>query len=94
VTVVGDWLTSSGAGAYLAVPRSIMEAMPADWQERMVEVLRELDVAYTWRPPEGSGVRYWCMLKNAQGRIVHDPLMAYINPDRAHIAALKARRHD
>jgi hypothetical protein len=31
---------------YLTLPRSIMQAMPGDWQERMVTCLQELDAAF------------------------------------------------
>ena len=71
---------------YLTVPRSIMEAMPEEWQQRMVVCLRELDDAFDWRPKAG---RYWVHLKNAAGKYGHDPLMEYRRPDHAYIKSLQ-----
>ena len=71
---------------YLTVPRSIMEAMPHEWQERMVACLEQLDGRFNWRPEEG---RYWCRLKDDQGRFADDPLMEYRRPDRGYIASLR-----
>jgi hypothetical protein len=59
---------------YLTIPRSVLQSMPAEWQERFVRCLEELDEAIDWRPEEG---RYWVRLKDARGRFVEDPLMDY-----------------
>lgn len=71
---------------YLTVPRSIMEAMPHEWQERMVKCLEELDGTFNWRPNKG---RYWCRLKDEKGRYVYDPLMMYRHPDKKYIESLR-----
>ena len=65
---------------YLTIPRSVLEAMPDEWQERLVACLRELDDTMDWRP---SGGRYWVQLKDAQGRYVHDRFMEYRHPGPA-----------
>lgn len=70
---------------YLTVPRSVMEAMPEEWQKKMVKLLNELDETYDWRPDKG---RYWCRLKDDNGRFVHDPLMEYRRPDRDYIKSI------
>jgi hypothetical protein len=59
---------------YLTIPRSILQSMPQEWQERFVKCLEELDETFDWRPSEG---RYWVTLKDGNGRYVHDPLMEY-----------------
>jgi len=64
---------------YLTVPRSVMQAMPREWQIRMAECLRELDNTIDWRPQKGS---YWVKLKDDKGRYVEDPLMNYRRPNR------------
>ena len=74
---------------YLTIPRSIMEAMPAEWQERMVACLRELDDTFDWRPAEG---RYWCRLKDSKGRYAPDPLIEYRHPDRVYIESVRYLR--
>lgn len=73
---------------YLTVPRSLLEAMPEEWQERFVRCLEELDAEFDWRPEEG---RYWCHLKDGEGRFVVDPLREYRRPDYRYIASI--RRH-
>lgn len=71
---------------YLTVPRSVMEAMPDEWQERMVACLNELDDTFDWRPGEG---RYWVQLKNGRGRYARDRLIEYHHPDGAYIESLR-----
>ena len=59
---------------YLTIPRSVLQSMPDEWQDRFVRCLEELDATIDWRPPEG---RYWVQLKDRKGRYIHDPLMDY-----------------
>jgi hypothetical protein len=59
---------------YLTIPRSVLQSMPGEWQERFVKCLEELDEAIDWRPARG---RYWVQLKDEKGRYLHDPLMDY-----------------
>jgi hypothetical protein len=59
---------------YLTLPRSLLQSMPVEWQERFVRCLEELDEMYDWRPNQG---RYWVRLKDGEGKFVHDPLMDY-----------------
>jgi hypothetical protein len=79
------WFNLSYA-QYLTIPRSIMEAMPQEWQSKMANLLNELDSTYDWRPTEG---RYWVKLKDGKGRYVSDPLMQYRHPDTSYIKSLK-----
>jgi hypothetical protein len=67
---------------YLTIPRSVMQAMPHEWQVRMAECLQQLDNTIDWRPKEG---RYWVKLKDGNGRYVHDPLMNYRHPEKGAI---------
>lgn len=59
---------------YLTIPRSVLQSMPTNWQAHMVACLEELDATIDWRPREG---RYWVELRDARGRICHDPLKDY-----------------
>lgn len=59
---------------YLTIPRSVLQSMPAEWQERFVECLKELDETIDWRPQEGC---YWVRLKDSRGRFARDPLGDY-----------------
>lgn len=74
---------------YLTVPRSILEAMPPEWQERLVRCMEELGEEFDWAPEEG---RYWCRLKDDQGRFVRDPLMEYRRPDYGYIESIRRQR--
>jgi hypothetical protein len=71
---------------YLTVPRSIMEAMPLEWQDRMVACLQELDATFDWRPEEG---RYWVELRTANERYARDPLREYRHPDHEYIESIR-----
>lgn len=70
---VHHWFELSYA-QYLTIPRSVLQAMPLEWQRRFVECLEQLDDAIDWRPAEG---RYWVKLKDAKGRYKSDPLADY-----------------
>jgi hypothetical protein len=70
---IHEWFELSYA-QYLTVPRSVLQSMSVEWQERFSQCLRELDDMIDWRPAEG---RYWVQLKDDRGRFVHDHLMDY-----------------
>lgn len=59
---------------YLTIPRSVLQSMPDEWQDRFVTCLEELDQAIDWRPRSG---RYWVQLKDGKGRYVEDEFMDY-----------------
>lgn len=71
---------------YLTIPRSVLQSMPIEWQERFARCLYELDAKFDWRPPEG---RYWCRLKDSHGHFVHDPLMEYRHPNEVYIESIR-----
>ncbi len=64
---------------YLTIPRSVLQAMPVEWQRRFTACLEALDETYDWHPSEG---RYWVQLKDDQGRYVSDVLMDYRHPEK------------
>ena len=70
---VSGWFELTYA-KYLTIPRSILQSMPVEWQERFAACLRELDDTLPWRPTEG---RYWVTLKDGKGRYVADPFNDY-----------------
>lgn len=65
--------------------------MSEEWQDKLSTLLEELDETIDWRPSEG---RYWCRLKNNQGRFVADPLMNYRHPDQNYIESLKYKQNE
>lgn len=70
---IHEWFELSYA-QYLTVPRSVLQSMPKEWQDRFVKCLVELDKKIDWRPREG---RYWVKLKDDKGINIHDSLMDY-----------------
>lgn len=82
---IHEWFELSYA-QYLTVPRSIMEAMPVEWQRQMTQLLTELDDTFNWRPNEG---RYWVELRDANGRYRVDPLREYRHPDWDYIESIQ-----
>jgi hypothetical protein len=83
---VHEWCELTYA-QYVTIPRSILEAMPVEWQRRFVECMRELDATFDWRPREG---RYWVTLKGDKGHYLRDRLMEYRHPNREYIEGLRA----
>ena len=60
---------------YHTLPRSLMEAMPPDWQQRFVELMDEMAEEF----PNFEGDYMVKLRKN--GRFIPDPLSAYRRPD-------------
>ena len=50
---------------FLTIPRLVMRSMPIEWQNKMAELLFEMDATFDWRPHEG---RYWVSLRGDDGR--------------------------
>lgn len=71
---VHEWFELSYA-KYLTIPRSLLQSMPVEWQERFTRCLRELDDALPWRPRPGD--RYWVTLKDQHGHRMDDPFDEY-----------------
>lgn len=59
---------------YLTIPRTALQSMPLEWQDRFVRCLNELDVTLDWLP---KGGQYWVKLKDGKGRYMSDPLCDY-----------------
>lgn len=69
-----DWFELTYA-QYLTVPRSLLQAMPEEWQAKFVALLEEFEGQFPdWRPTEG---RYWVTLKDRKGRFTRDPFADY-----------------
>lgn len=60
---------------YLTIPRSVIQEMPREWQDKFAGLLFELDYTFDWRP---ENVTYWCVLRNREtGRYESDILCNY-----------------
>lgn len=50
---IHEWFGLSYA-QYLTIPRTVLQSMPEDWQERFVKCLDELDESIHWMPEIGD----------------------------------------
>ena len=81
---VHGWFELSYA-SYLVLPRSLMQAMPADWQHQFVRLLEDMQASF--RQPNDH---YTVLLRGERGRFVPDPFRHYRYPDSGAIE--EARR--
>lgn len=82
-----EWFELSYA-SYLTVPRSLIQEMPVEWQERLRRCLEEMEETFTRWPLEGAPeVR----LRDLRGRFVRDPLRDYRHPDDDAIESIRKR---
>jgi hypothetical protein len=56
---------------YIAIPRTVLQSMPVEWQVRFVECMTELDELIDWRQ------NYYVYLRDDKGRFTSDPLADY-----------------
>lgn len=63
--------------SYLVLPRSLMEGMPHEWQQRMVALLQEARDTYA---TDAISDNYTVHLRDEQGRFRLDPLADYRYP--------------
>lgn len=61
--------------AYLVIPRTVLQSMPIEWQERFVALVDETHARFPgWEPERGTWRVY---LKDEKGRFMDDPLADY-----------------
>lgn len=75
---VWNWFGLSYS-AYLVAPRAVLCAMPQEWQERFVGLLKELDETLDW---EDSGADYTVQKRDERGRFISDEFANYRRFDR------------
>jgi hypothetical protein len=66
--------------AYFTVPRSVLEAMPDEWQERFVAMVNEIEETLDWGSLLPPDHHYTVRLRGKKGRFIHDPLQNYRRP--------------
>lgn len=76
--------------SYLTLPRSLLEAMPAEWQKRFVSMLQEAEEEFpkSW-PPEGH---YRVSLVSDTGQFMRDDLCEYRRPNTWLIESLRRKK--
>ena len=71
---IHGWFSLSYAN-YLVFPRSVLQSMPDEWQERFVALLEQVPprLGTDWEPSGGYDVH----AKNESGKYVSDPYSNY-----------------
>lgn len=70
---IHEWFELSYA-SYLVLPRSILQSLPVEWQEKFVNLLNEAEQLMGKVPSEGT---YKVLLQSDKGRYITDPLRDY-----------------
>lgn len=73
---------------YLVLPRSLIQLMPVEWQERLKTCLEEMHVNF-----EQDADNYSVQLRDENGRFIKDPLAAYRHPNYDAIAEAWKNAH-
>ena len=60
---------------YIVIPRSLLEAMPHDWQKRAIVLFNE------FREVFDHNADYMIKLRGEDGKFLHDPLANYRHPE-------------
>ena len=68
---IHDWFELTYA-QYLAIPRTVLQSMPDEWQEKFVVLLEELEDTFEWRR-DGCFVKF----RDEKGRWAVDELGDY-----------------
>ena len=81
---VHEWFGLSYA-SYFTVPRSVLEAMPYEWQWQFVALVKELNETLDWGSclPNFDGFgrdNYTVYLRDGYGKFARDPLANYRHP--------------
>ena len=87
---VHNWFELSYA-SYLTLPRSVMEAMPYEWQVAMVALLEEADETLDWDAVKPNG-KYEVRVRDEHGLYRSDPLRNYRHPMPIPLKQKAARR--
>ena len=66
--------------SYLAVPRSVLEAMPEEWQHKMTALLDEMNATLDWASFYPEGVVLTVQPRDKKGHYWRDPLRDYRRP--------------
>lgn len=73
-----DWFGLSYAN-YLVLPRTLICGMPDEWQQKMVDLLEEMQETYDSEKIDGD---YHVTVRDDNGRFKKDPLSNYRHPPK------------
>lgn len=68
--------------SYFTIPRSVLEAMPVEWQRKFIALVNEMNDTLDWGTclPIPMQDRYTVYLRDGAGRFLRDPLANYRHP--------------
>lgn len=77
---------------YLVLNRTLMEAMPKDWQKRMVALLEEISEEFDYFHPDWVTPKYEVKAKDSAGQFISDPWGPYRYPNRDYVEKLRRNK--
>lgn len=83
---VSGWFELTYA-SYLVLPRSLMDAMPPEWQHQFTTLLESMRAEF----PNVENDDYMVKLRGEGKRFIVDPLAAYRHPDQDAIDRVRAK---
>ena len=66
---------------YLVLSRTLLEAMPKEWQHRFVNLIDEIGEEFDFMNEEWETPSYLVRAKNERGRFIEDPWGRYRYPN-------------
>ena len=77
---------------YLVLSRTLLEAMPDEWQERFVKIMEEVGEEFDFYNPDWTTPDYNIQAVGADGRYIKDPWGQYRYPNYEYIEKLRKRK--
>ncbi len=78
---------------YLVLSRTLLEAMPKEWQHRFVELIDEIENEFDYDNPDWINTHYKVQAKDKKGRFTVDPWGKYRYPNTKWINSLRKKQH-
>lgn len=74
---------------YLVLSRTLLEAMPKEWQHRFIDIIDEIEDEFDYSHPDWFTPNYTVNCKDKDGRFIQDPWGNYRHPDNKFIEKLR-----
>lgn len=77
---------------YMVLSRTLLEAMPKEWQHRFVQIIDEVGEHFNFMHPEWETPQYLVRAKNENGIFIEDPWGGYRYPNTELIEKVRITR--
>ena len=77
---------------YLVMSRTLLEAMPKEWQHRFVDLLDEIGEEFDYMHDDWEAPHYRVKAVDDKGRYIRDPWGNYRYPDSQWIEKLRRKK--